>query len=108
VCIFCQIAANRAPKSVVLENERFVAFDDIAPVAPVHVLIIPKRHIVSFDEVDAETMREMTGFIQEVARKVGVDKSGYRLVTNVGRNGGQEVLHMHWHLLGGGKIRWGS
>lgn len=106
MCIFCQIAAHQAPADIVLENDTFMAFRDICPVAPVHILVIPKRHISNFNGIEAHKMGEMSHFIQEVTKILEIDKSGYRLVTNIGKNGGQEVMHLHWHLLGGGKIRW--
>lgn len=108
MCIFCEIAAHRVPAEIVMENEHFMAFNDINPVAPVHVLIIPKRHIPDFNQIEAGEMGNMDLFIQKVARELGLDKSGYRLVTNIGNHGGQEVMHLHWHLLGGGKLLWGS
>jgi len=106
MCIFCKIVAGEIPSSVVLENEKFLAFKDINPSAPVHILIIPKKHIKSFNEVNGEMMSEMTEFIKEVAKKAEVFEEGYRIVTNVGENGGQEVAHLHFHLLGGTKLAW--
>lgn len=89
-----------------MENEHFLAFHDLYPKAPVHLLIIPKTHIECFQDTDAQTMAGLTEFIQEVARRMGLDKSGYRLITNNGEDGGQEVKHLHFHLLGGGKLKW--
>ena len=106
MCVFCKIIKGELPGSKVLENDEFLAFHDIDSKAPIHVLIIPKKHVESFQEVDSETMGKMTPFIQEVARTLAVDESGYRLVTNIGKDGGQEVPHLHFHLLGGGKLRW--
>ena len=106
MCIFCKIVSKEIPSSVVLENEKFLAFKDINPSAPIHILIIPKKHIESFNEVDSQIMAEMTEFIKEVAKKVGVFEDGYRIVTNMGENGGQEVKHLHFHLLGGTKLAW--
>ena len=108
MCIFCKIVNKELPANIELENEDFLAFHDINPIAPIHILIIPKKHIKSFQEVDPKTMEKMTPFIQEVAKKLGVDKDGYRLLTNVGENGGQEVLHLHFHLVGGAKLKWGN
>jgi histidine triad (HIT) family protein len=70
------------------------------------VLVIPKKHIDSFNEVDSQTMALMTPFIQEVTKKLALDKNGYRVVTNIGSDGGQEVKHLHFHILGGGKLHW--
>jgi len=108
MCIFCKIVTKEIPSNVVLENENALAFHDINPQAPVHILVIPKKHIESFQEVDANTMAELTSFIQEVAKKVGVDQTGYRIITNIGENGGQEVKHLHFHILGGTKLKWGN
>jgi len=106
MCIFCKIVQGEIPSNKVLENDEFLAFHDINPSAPVHVLVIPKKHIDSFNEIDAQTMANMTPFIQEVTKKLALDKNGYRLVTNVGNDGGQEVKHIHFHILGGGKLKW--
>ncbi len=106
MCIFCKIVNGEIPNNTVHENEDFLAFHDLYPKAPIHVLIIPKKHVENFQSVDGEIMAKMTPFIQEVARKVGVDETGYRLVTNNGSDGGQEIFHLHFHLLGGGKLRW--
>lgn len=105
-CVFCQIVDGKIPSNKVLENDKFLAFHDINPKAPVHVLIIPKNHIDNFQQSPGEMFVDMSGFIQEVAIVTGVDKSGYRLITNCGENGGQEVMHLHFHLLGGKKLPW--
>lgn len=107
MCIFCKIVNNEIPSNVILENEDFLAFHDINPKAPVHILVIPKVHVDSFNEVSAELMAKMTPFIHEVAKEVKIEKSGYRLITNIGENGGQEVGHLHFHVLGGAKLKWG-
>ena len=106
MCLFCKIVNNEIPSNVILENEEFLAFHDINPKAPVHILAIPKIHVDSFNEVSGETMQKMTQFIQDVAQEVNIKKSGYRVITNVGDNGGQEVKHLHFHVLGGAKLRW--
>jgi histidine triad (HIT) family protein len=106
MCIFCQIVAGEIPNNTVLENDDFLAFHDLYPKAPVHVLIIPKKHVNCFQDVDPQTMAGLTAFTQEVARTLGLDASGYRLITNNGSDGGQEVPHLHFHLLGGGKLKW--
>ncbi|HUH42866.1 MAG TPA: histidine triad nucleotide-binding protein [Sulfurimonas sp.] len=106
MCIFCKIINNEIPSNIVLENEDFLAFHDINPKAPIHILAIPKIHVESFNEVSPETMKKMTTFMQNVAKEVGVKKSGYRVVTNVGENGAQEVKHLHFHILGGAKLAW--
>jgi histidine triad (HIT) family protein len=90
----------------VLEDDNFIAFHDINPKAPVHILAIPKVHVDSFDELKGEMMAEMTTFIQNVAKEVSITESGYRVITNIGENGGQEVKHLHFHILGGAKLKW--
>ena len=107
MCLFCKIVNKEIPANVIAENDEYLAFHDINPKAPVHILAIPKKHVDSFIEVSAETMAGMTSFIQEVAREVKIEKSGYRVITNIGDNGGQEVKHLHFHLLGGAKLSWG-
>lgn len=104
--IFEKIVAGEIPCNKVLENDKFLAFHDINPKAPIHILIIPKKHFENIQEMDGALMGEMLLFIQQVARLMGVDKSGYRLVTNCGENGGQEVMHLHFHMLGGAKLGW--
>ncbi len=103
-CIFCKIIAKEIPSEVVLEDEQFLSFYDISPQAPKHILVIPKKHINSFEEVDAKTMGDMTLFIQKITKHLGLDKDGYRLISNVGTHGCQEVPHLHFHILAGEKI----
>lgn len=105
-CIFCKIINGEIPCNKVLENDEFLAFHDINPKAPVHVLIIPKKHIENFNEIDEKTALGIIKFTQEVAIATGVDKTGYRIINNCGENGGQEVLHLHFHLLGGKRLKW--
>jgi histidine triad (HIT) family protein len=104
MCIFCKIIEGEIPNKTVLENDNFLAFEDINPQAKIHVLIIPKVHIQSFNEMTSNIMAEMTSFIQEVALTLGVKSDGYRLITNIGQNGGQEVEHIHFHLLAGEQL----
>jgi len=106
MCIFCKIVAGEIPNNTVHENEKFLAFHDLYPKAPIHILIIPKEHVDCFQNVSAETMAGLTTFAQEVAIKVGVNQGGYRLITNNGEDGGQEIEHLHFHMLGGGKLKW--
>lgn len=106
-CIFCKIVNNEIPSNKVAENDNFLAFHDINPKAPVHVLVIPKEHTQSFHTANDEILKGLSAFTKEVAEKLGVDKSGYRVITNIGEDGGQEVPHLHLHLLGGGKLRFG-
>jgi histidine triad (HIT) family protein len=101
MCIFCKIVKGEIPNQTILEDENFLAFNDINPTRKIHVLIIPKEHYASFDVIPAQIMAEMTEFIQKVAGVLGVKESGYRLITNIGDHGGQEVHHLHFHLIGG-------
>jgi len=107
MCLFCKIANQEISANKVHENDDFFAFHDINPKAPVHVLAIPKQHVDSFNEVTPEIMAGMTTFIQEVVDILGIKESGYRLIANIGVNGGQEVKHLHIHILGGARLRWG-
>ena len=104
MCLFCKIVNGDIPNKTVLESENFLAFEDINPQAKIHVLIIPKIHVESFNDVTPNIMAEMTTFIQEVALTLGVKSDGYRLITNIGQNGGQEVKHLHFHLLAGEEL----
>jgi len=106
MCLFCKIVNKEIPANIILEDENFIAFHDINPKAPIHILAIPKKHVDSFDELNGEVMKEMTPFIQKVAKEVNINKSGYRVITNIGENGGQEVKHLHFHILGGAKLKW--
>lgn len=108
-CIFCGIARGEVPARTVLETEDVVAFHDLDPKAPTHVLVIPRRHIESVDGMspeDAELIGRVFAAAKEVARKEGVAAGGYRLVTNIGANGGQTVPHLHVHVLGGRRFTW--
>ena len=107
MCLFCKIINKEIPSNIILENDEFLAFHDINPKAPVHILTIPKIHVDSFNELNPELMANMTKFIQDVAKETKIDKSGYRVITNIGDNGGQEVKHLHFHILGGAKLKWG-
>ena len=104
--IFTKIIRNEIPTQRVLEDENCLAIHDIAPQAPIHILIFPKKEIKDFQELDAQSMQNLLSFIQKVAQTLNLDKNGYRLITNVGRDGGQEVPHIHFHLLGGAKLKW--
>ena len=101
MCIFCKIVKGEIPNQTILEDEKFLAFNDINPTRKIHVLIIPKEHYASFDVTPPKVMSEMTEFIQKVSNVLDVKQSGYRLITNIGDDGGQEVHHLHFHLIGG-------
>jgi histidine triad (HIT) family protein len=104
MCIFCKIISGDIPNKTILKNDNFIAFEDINPQANIHAVIIPKIHIQSFNEMTPNIMSEMTTFIQDVTLTLGVKNDGYRLITNIGENGGQEVRHMHFHILAGEKL----
>ncbi len=108
-CLFCKIAAGEIPSSKVYEDELVYAFRDIEPQAPVHVLIIPKEHIKSANELNEENA-SVVAHIYAVAAKIakaeGVSENGYRIVNNCGEDGGQTVGHLHFHLLGGRSLAW--
>ncbi|CAG7606141.1 Purine nucleoside phosphoramidase [Paenibacillus solanacearum] len=106
-CIFCKIVEGTIPSKKVFENEHVVAFHDIQPAAPVHVLIIPKKHIAAMNDVaeeDLPLIAEIHRAALQMARELDVAESGYRLVNNCGRDSGQIVFHLHYHLLGGEKL----
>ena len=109
-CIFCKIVRGEIPSSRVAENDRAIGFDDISPKAPVHTLVIPKEHISALhdaSETDRETLADCLLLCNEVARIKGIAESGYRVMTSDGSDGGQEVLHLHFHVLGGRKLKFG-
>ncbi|SFI61657.1 histidine triad (HIT) family protein [Paenibacillus sp. UNC496MF] len=107
-CIFCGIIEGSIPSNKVFENDRVVAFRDIQPAAPVHILIIPKKHIPTMNDVTSEDdalMAELFAAARQIAGELGIAESGYRLVNNVNGDGGQVVYHLHLHLLGGTKLK---
>ncbi|MBR2698663.1 MAG: histidine triad nucleotide-binding protein [Clostridia bacterium] len=103
-CIFCKIIAGEIPSNRVYEDDHVYAFRDINPQAPVHVLIVPKKHFANILECDAETAAALTDAIRAVAKQEGVDESGFRVISNCGPDGAQSVNHLHVHLLGGVKL----
>ena len=108
-CLFCKIIAGEIPSKKAYEDELVYAFHDIDPQAPVHILIIPKNHIASADEITSENS-QVVAHIFEVAAKLakdnGLSADGYRIVTNIGEDGGQTVKHLHYHMLGGRSLQW--
>ena len=105
-CIFCKIVAGEIPSTKVYEDDSILAFRDINPEAPVHVLVIPKTHIGSADEITGETggiVAHIIESIPKIAKAEGLE-NGYRIITNIGEDGGQSVHHMHFHILGGKKL----
>jgi histidine triad (HIT) family protein len=108
-CPFCRIAAGEAPARVVYADDQVMAFRDIAPRAPIHVLVIPRRHLVSLmdlQEEDTPLVGRLVSAIQEVARREGIAASGFRVVSNNGHDGGQTVDHLHFHVFGRRFMTW--
>lgn len=105
-CLFCRIASGEIPSSKVYEDEKVLAFHDIDPQAPVHVLVIPKQHFDSILDTDAEIVGYMQTIVAKLAKELGIDESGFRLVVNTGKDGQQSVKHLHMHILGGRSMQW--
>ena len=106
-CIFCKIAAGEIPSTKVYEDDKVLAFKDINPLAPVHILVIPKTHIESAAEITADNsavVAHIFEVIAKIAKEQGIDKDGFRVVSNCGENGCQSVKHLHFHILGGKKL----
>ena len=106
-CIFCKIVKGEIPSSKVYEDEDILAFKDINPVTPVHILVIPKKHIESLNDIEAEDEKLLGKIfltIKKIAKEQGIAEKGYRVVNNCGEDGGQEVKHLHFHILGGKKL----
>ena len=108
-CLFCKIAAGEIPSTKVYEDDLVLAFRDIAPQAPTHILVIPKAHISGVSAVTAENSAVVAHIFEvaaKIARDMGFDKTGFRLVNNCGEDGGQTVQHLHFHLLAGRGLQW--
>ncbi len=106
-CLFCKVAAGRIPAEIVYQDDETVAFRDINPQAPTHVLVIPRRHVPNATEAaDANVWEAVMGAAARVARQEGVHDPGYRLVVNCGPEAGQTVDHLHVHVLGGRSLTW--
>lgn len=108
-CLFCRIAAGDIPAQLVHQDELVVAFRDINPQAPTHILLIPRRHLASVADVgadDGDLLARLITTASRLAADAGLGRSGYRLVTNTGPDAGQSVAHLHWHLLGGRPMTW--
>jgi histidine triad (HIT) family protein len=108
-CIFCRIAARDVPADILHASDTVVAFRDLTPQAPTHILVIPREHIVSIAQLEdrhGDVLADMFRAANHLARTEGIDGSGYRLVTNVGPDAGQSVFHLHLHLLGGRPMAW--
>ena len=108
-CIFCKIAKGEIPAKIVYEDDQMMAFHDLSPVSPVHVLVIPKMHIDDVRCLNSENIGVISHLllkIKDIAKELGVDESGFRLVNNCGVEGGQTVGHLHFHLGGGRQFNW--
>ncbi len=108
-CLFCKIRDGEIPADIVYSDDSCLAFRDLHPAAPVHVLIIPRRHIASLNEVDAagaEAIGALFAAVPQVAAELGVAAGGYRVVVNCNADAGQEIFHLHFHLLGGRQLSW--
>ena len=108
-CLFCRIGNHELPSKMAFEDDRAFAFHDINPQAPVHILICPKKHIASLNDVgpeDTELLAHMFGIARNLAAQAGVSRAGYRTVFNVNADAGQTVFHLHLHVIGGRKLSW--
>mgnify|MGYP000910267611 CR=1 FL=1 len=109
-CVFCRIAKKQIPAEILLENEKLIVFQDKNPVAPVHVLLIPKQHVSSIVDPllteDKQLAAEIFAAIQEITEKTGVNENGFRVVVNRGTHGGESVPHLHFHIIGGRELSW--
>ena len=106
-CLFCKIIKGEIPSNKVYEDENILAFHDINPVAPVHVIVIPKIHIESANEITDENksvISELFAIMPKIAEKLEIKEDGYRVITNIGENGGQTIKHLHFHIIGGTKL----
>lgn len=106
-CIFCKIINREIPSSIVYEDEEIIAFKDVNPVAPVHILVIPKKHIesvINLKQEDELLIGKIYSVINKIAKQEEIDKKGFRVIVNCGEDGGQEVKHLHFHLIGGKKL----
>jgi histidine triad (HIT) family protein len=106
-CLFCRIVRGEIPATIVAQDENCVAFRDVNPQAPVHVLVIPRTHVASLDAVtDQALLGQVMSMAADVARQEGIVEAGYRTVINTNGNGGQTVFHLHAHVLGGRRLTW--
>lgn len=106
-CLFCKIINKEIPSTIVYEDEEILAFKDINPIAPVHILVIPKKHFNDISEVsekDSDIIVKIHLVINKIAKEQGIADSGYRIINNCKEDGGQEVKHLHFHLIGGKKL----
>lgn len=108
-CLFCKIIKGEIPSTKVYEDDMILAFRDIEPQAPEHIIIIPKAHIESANDINESNVKYVAHIwskIPQIAKDCGIDKNGYRVVNNCGKDGGQTVMHLHFHLMGGREFGW--
>ncbi len=106
-CIFCKVINKEIPSDILHEDEDVIAFNDIDPKAPIHILIIPKEHISTFNDItDYNIIVKISKVIQKLVKDKNIDEQGYRVVVNCNQDGGQSVSHLHYHLLGGRQMQW--
>ncbi|KAF0134648.1 MAG: Hit-like protein involved in cell-cycle regulation [Candidatus Saganbacteria bacterium] len=105
-CIFCKIIKNEIQSNIIYNGKLSIAFEDINPQAPHHIVIIPKRHMVAISEADKNELEEIFSAVDIIAKQLNINDSGFRLVVNQGKDAGQFVPHLHFHLLGGRKLNW--
>ncbi len=108
-CIFCKIINKEIPASMVFEDEKMIAFNDINPQAPIHILLIPREHFSSLNEIPEGKKNILSHLLlkaRQIAQKKGIAEKGYRIVLNTAKDSGQEVFHIHLHLLGGRRMQW--
>jgi histidine triad (HIT) family protein len=108
-CLFCKIANKEIPSTIVYENDYVIAFEDISPEAPVHVLVIPKKHIASLNDINNENsvyIAKIFEAISIISREQGINETGYRIVSNCGKDAMQTVEHVHFHILGKRSLKW--
>lgn len=108
-CIFCKIIKREIPTDFVFEDENIIAFNDINPQAPIHILLIPKKHFASLNDIPEEKKEVLSDLLlkaRQIAKEKGIARTGYRLVLNTAKDSGQEVFHIHLHLLGGRRMSW--
>jgi histidine triad (HIT) family protein len=108
-CIFCKIINKKIPASIVFEDEKIIAFNDINPQAPIHILLIPREHFASLNDIPEEKKNILSHLLlkaRQIAQEKEIAEKGYRIVLNTEKDSGQEVFHIHFHLLGGRRMHW--
>ena len=105
-CVFCKIVSGEIPSPRVYEDDKVIAINDLSPIAPIHVLIIPKKHTENIVTASVELVAHVKKILPEVTKKLGIAEKGFRLIVNTGAEGGQTVPHLHFHILGGKELGW--